>query len=92
MRGHWEDDGHYLDDDTIPDTDNTVWRLVVRVVAAVLLFSMLGGLLIAWRGVEGMMAFGLVVLVGLIAAIVSKQQREAEDTYGSEDPPDPMIH
>lgn len=91
MRGHWEDDGHF-DDDAIPETDNTVWKLVVRVVAAVLLFSMLGGLLIAWRSVEGMLAFGFLVLVGFIAAVVSKQQREAEDPYGSEDPPDPMIH
>lgn len=92
MRGDWQEDGHYPDDDDLSGADNTIWRMVVRAVAAVLLFAMLGGMLIVWRSVEGMIGIGALVLIGLIAAIVSKNQRDAEDPYGSDDPPGPMVH
>lgn len=92
MRGDWEEDGYYPEDDDLSEADNTIWKTVVRAVAAVLLFSMLGGLLIAWRSVEGMIGIGALVLIGLIAAIISKNQREAEDPYGSDDPPGPVVH
>lgn len=92
MRGAWEEDGYDPEDDDLSEADNTIWKTVVRAVAAILLFSMLGGLLIAWRSVEGMIAIGALVLIGLIAAIVSKNQREAEDPYGADDPPGPVVH
>lgn len=92
MRGAWEEDGYDPEDGDLSEADNTIWKTVVRAVAAILLFSMLGGLLIAWRSVEGMIAIGALVLIGLIAAIVSKNQREAEDPYGADDPPGPVVH
>ena len=92
MRSDWQEDGYYPEDDDLSQADNTIWKMVVRTVAAVLLFSMLGGLLIVWRSVEGMIGIGALVLIGLIAAIVSKNQREAEDPYGADDPPGPTVH
>ena len=83
----WEDSYDYRDEDSSSYERPLIWRVVIRSVAGILLFSMLGGLYIVLRGIAGMSTFVGVIAVSVLIAIAIRVRRAAEDPYRSDDSP-----
>ncbi len=88
----WDRDWEHepLPDDEAP-VEESAWTLrqvVIRVAALLLLFSFLGALFLALRGIEDILVvIGVLLAVALVAKILRKQQ-ESEHPYRSKDRPE----
>ena len=93
----WEEDSPYVrnphDEGSLAgENRQTVRQLVIRAVALLLLFSVLGSAFLALRRIKHI-AFVIALLgVAALVAIVAKKQRESENPYRSDDPQDIEIH
>lgn len=84
----WDDEPVYDDDDLIEEDTWTLRQIVIRVAALVLLFSFLGGLFLALRGIEDILVvIGVLLAVAFVAKMLRKQQ-ESEHPYRSKDRPE----
>ena len=84
----WEDEPVYADEDSGDEGNWTLRQTVIRVAALLLLFSFLGALFLALRGIEDILVvIGVLLAAALIAKLVRKQQ-EAERPYRSKDRPE----
>lgn len=71
---------------------HTLRQLVVRLVALIILFSLLGSSFLWLRGIENILiVVGILGVVALVGFMVRKQ-RAAENPYRSDDPTDYEIH
>ena len=66
--------------------------LVIRAVALVLLFSLLGSSFIALRRIQHILIVVGILGVAALIGIIVKKQRESENPYRSDDPTDFGIH
>ena len=93
----WDEEGTYGRDPSggrgLADEDRfTLRQLVIRAVALIVLFSVLGSAFLALRGIEHIsIVFGLLGVAALVGIIVRKQ-RASENPYQSDDPTDYEIH
>lgn len=72
------------DDDLAGDERQTIRKVVVRFVAAALLFSLLGSMFLALRGIKDIgVVVGALAIVA-VAAWIAKKQRESERPYRSD--------
>ena len=72
------------DDDLASDERQTIRKVVVRFVAAALLFSLLGSMFLALRGIKDIgVVVGALAIVA-VAAWIAKKQRESERPYSSD--------
>ena len=84
----WEDEAVYDDEDSDEAGSWTLGQTVIRVAALLLLFSFLGALFLALRGIEDILVvIGVLLAAALVAKLVRKQQ-EAEHPYRSKDRPE----
>ena len=84
----WDDEPVYDDDDIAEEDTWTLRQIVIRVAALVLLFSFLGGLFLALRGIEDILVvIGVLLAVAFVAKMLRKQQ-ESERPYRSKDRPE----
>ena len=84
----WDDEPVYDDDDLSEEDRWTLRQIVIRVAALVLLFSFLGGLFLALRGIEDILVvIGVLLAVAFVAKMLRKQQ-ESERPYRSKDRPE----
>ena len=84
----WDDEPVYDDDDLTEEDTWTLRQIVIRVAALVLLFSFLGGLFLALRGIEDILVvIGVLLAVAFVAKMLRKQQ-ESERPYQSKDRPE----
>lgn len=84
----WEHEPVLDDEAPIEESPWTLRQVVIRVAALLLLFSFLGGLFLALRGIEDILVvIGVLLVVALVAKILRKQQ-EAEHPYRSKDRPE----
>ncbi len=88
MMADWEEDTVYDDSDSLESGEWTPWRTVTRIVALVLLFSLLAGISLALRGIEDILVVIGILLVAALVAKIAKKQRQAENPYRSDDRPD----
>jgi len=84
----WEGEGVYEDEAPDEERDWTLRQIVIRVAALLLLFSFLGALFLALRGIEDILVvIGVLLAVAFVAKLVRKQQ-ESEHPYRSKDRPE----
>lgn len=84
----WEDEPVYADEDLQDGGSWTLRQTVMRVAALLLLFSFLGALFLALRGIEDILVvIGALLAAAFVARLVRKQQA-AEHPYRSEDRPE----
>ena len=84
----YDDEPDYADDDLSEENSWTLRQVVIRVAALLLLFSFLGGLFLALRGIEDILiVIGVLLAVALVAKMLRKQQ-ESERPYQSKDRPE----
>lgn len=84
----WEHESVLDDEAPVEEGGWSLRQVVIRVAALVLLFSFLGGLFLALRGIEDILVvIGVLLAVALVAKVLRKQQ-EAEHPYRSKDRPE----
>ena len=93
----WDEEGAYgggpsheggLED----ENRHTPRLLVIRAVALVLLFSLLGSSFIMLRGIQHISIVVGILGIAALVGILVKKQRESENPYRSDDPTDFEIH
>ncbi len=83
----WDEYRRY-DDDSAGEERQTIRQIVIRFVAAALLFSLLGGMVLSLRAIKDIgIVVGILVIIA-VAALVAKKQRESEHPYRSDDDSD----
>ena len=84
----WEHEPVLDDEAPVEESAWTLRLVVIRVAALLLLFSFLGALFLALRGIEDILVvIGVLLAVALVAKILRKQQ-ESEHPYRSKDRPE----
>ncbi len=84
----WEHEPVFDDEAPVEESAWTLRQVVIRVAALLLLFSFLGALFLALRGIEDILVvIGVLLAVALVAKILRKQQ-ESEHPYRSKDRPE----
>ena len=93
----WDEEGAYgrspsHEGGLADENRHTPRLLVIRTVALVLLFSLLGGSFMMLRGIQHIsIVVGILGIVALVGILV-KKQRKSENPYRSDDPTDFEIH
>ncbi len=93
----WEDGSPYVrnphdEGGSAEGSRQTIRQFVIRAVALLLLFSLLGSVFLALRGIRHITLVVGILAVAAILGMIARKQRESEDPYRSDDPPDFEIH